>query len=40
MLEKSATENFLSDTHGNIFKIDESSVQINKPDSVIAEKGS
>jgi hypothetical protein len=41
MLEKVATENNLSDTPGNIFKIDGSGVQINNnPNSVITEKGS
>ena len=39
LLEKVATENTLYDTPGNIFKIDESGIQINnKPDSVIRAK--
>jgi hypothetical protein len=41
MLKKLATENTLADTAGNIFKTDESGIQINnKPGVVITEKGS
>jgi hypothetical protein len=41
VLEKVGTENNFSDTPGNIFNFDDSGIQINnKPDSVIAEKGS
>jgi hypothetical protein len=39
-LEKLATKNNLSDTNEDIWNIDESRIQINKPDSVITEKGS
>ena len=41
ILEKVTTENKLSDTPGNIFKIDRSGIQINnKPGIVITEKWS
>jgi hypothetical protein len=41
MLEKLATENTLPDTHGSIFKIDESGIKANKKTgAVITEKGS
>lgn len=40
MLEKLGTKNNISDTHGNIWNIHKSSIQINKPDTVITEKGS
>jgi hypothetical protein len=40
ILEKIATESNISDTPENLFKTDESGIQINnKPDSVIREKG-
>jgi hypothetical protein len=41
MLEKSATENKLPDTPGNILNTDESDIQVSKKhDSVITENGS
>jgi hypothetical protein len=41
VLEKVGTENNFPDTPGNIFILDDSGIQLNnKPNSVIAEKGS
>jgi hypothetical protein len=41
MLNKISTENTLTDTPWNIFKVDESGIKINnKPGAVIKEKGS
>ena len=41
MVEKIATENNLTGTPGNVFKIDEIGIQLNnKPDAIITQKGS
>jgi hypothetical protein len=41
MVEKIATKNNLSGTFGNIFKIDESGIQLNnQPDIIITQSGS